>query len=161
MGTQIPKTIVVRTTSIMPGGSNTTRTSYRSGSKGNNKGRGGNKAFKGYNKKKTKNETSRSTKKKTLDDFQYYVGSAKQSSDFVKNTKFVISHIKTTLNYGEDIANALENCAHIDVDALYAPSLIAAPTLLTDKPGAFDERGVPIAYNQNKIDVIAKQNAIR
>ena len=54
-------------------------------------------------------------KKKSIEDYVYYVGSARQASDYEITTEFVINHIRKTYTDGEDIATALETLQDIDV----------------------------------------------
>ena len=48
-------------------------------------------------------------KKKTLEDYFFYVGSSKQASDYEVTANFVINHVKKTFDYGKDIGDALKN----------------------------------------------------
>ena len=50
----------------------------------------------------------RQSTKKTLQDFTFYVGSAKQASNYKNMALFMINHIKKDLNKGNDIAKALQ-----------------------------------------------------
>ena len=85
-----------------------------------NKGGRGNRNF----KKKSKDSKSSSTKakRKTLADHIYYVGSAKQASDYVTVTNYIINHIRRTFDKGNDIATALEEEREIDL-TVYVPTL--------------------------------------
>ena len=47
--------------------------------------------------------------KKSLSDYIYFLGSAKQAADYETTTEFLINHIKKTFNYGIDIGTALES----------------------------------------------------
>eukprot|EP00978_Attheya_sp_CCMP212_P012569 scaffold31431_cov54-Attheya_sp.AAC.1 len=47
-------------------------------------------------------------KKKTIADYNYYIGSSKQESDYEITTEFVINHIKKTFEYGHNIRTALK-----------------------------------------------------
>ena len=79
-------------------------------------GRGGRSS--NYNRNKNNSSTSKSSAvkiKKTLADHVYYVGSAKQASDYVTTTNFIINHIKKQYDHGEDIAFALENLNERDL----------------------------------------------
>ena len=40
------------------------------------------------------------TIKKSVNDYNYYLGSAKQSSDYETNTEYLIIHIKKVFDYG-------------------------------------------------------------
>ena len=52
--------------------------------------------------------------KKNLQDYQYYLGSAKQASDYEAPTSYLINQIKKTYAYGNDIATALDQLQHVD-----------------------------------------------
>ncbi len=68
---------------------------------------------------------------KQLNDYQYYLGSAKQASDYTTTTKFVFNHIKKTLQYGDDIVNAIHNEEEFDFNP-HEPQL--SPTTATTDP---------------------------
>ena len=83
----------------------------RGGGRGNG-GRG-----RGNRKSRDSNNSNRNTttaRKKTLADHQYYVGSAKQASDYVTVTNFIINYIRKTFKKGEDSALALEKFEEYD-----------------------------------------------
>jgi hypothetical protein len=46
-------------------------------------------------------------KKKTIEDYFFYVGSSKQASDFKMTSKFLVNHVKKTFDRGNDVAEAL------------------------------------------------------
>ncbi len=52
--------------------------------------------------------------KKVLTDFTYYIGSAKQSSDYDTATEFIINYIKQEFDHGADIGKALKQLEEID-----------------------------------------------
>ena len=79
-------------------------------------GRGG-----GY-KAKGKRGQVKSTVKKTITDYNYYLGSATQASDFTTTTEFIIGHIKQSFENGKDIGDALEEYAHPDMNQ-WKPSM--------------------------------------
>ncbi len=72
----------------------------------NNSGRGNrnNKDFKTTNKKKT------------LEDYYFYVGSAKQASNYESAADFIINHIKKEYERGWDIAESLRELKKPDTD---------------------------------------------
>jgi hypothetical protein len=83
-------------------------------------GRGRHQAGRGSFKTKitgTKTET-----KKTLTDYNYYLGSAKQASDYENTTDFLINYIKKTYDDGEDVATALKELKELQTD-LWAPTM--------------------------------------
>ena len=65
------------------------------------------------------NNTYRSnTRTKTLADHIYEIGSAKQASDFVTNTNFILNHIRITFPDPEYIVHALEKLEDPDFEEL-------------------------------------------
>ena len=48
----------------------------------------------------------------------YHIGSDRQGSEFVVNTRFLLNHMHRQFVYGENIATALENKAVLDFKAL-------------------------------------------
>ena len=57
-------------------------------------------------------------KKTKLEHHIYQVGTAHQASDYETNTQFIINHIKKEYDDGgDDIAKALEDLEHVDIDA--------------------------------------------
>ena len=54
--------------------------------------------------------------KKSVDDYYYYLGSAKQASDYETTTEFLINYIKKTFDYGSDIGRALKELKEVDTD---------------------------------------------
>ena len=84
--------------------------------RGNYKGRG--KLGRGGGGKKTpstgSSNTSTATKKPS--DFKYYLGTAKQASDFTNTTEHWINHIQKTFSHGNDIATALETLEDTNLD---------------------------------------------
>ena len=76
---------------------------------GRGRGRAGRGRFPGrshYTGSERKESTS---SKKTINDWNYYIGSAKQTTEFEATTEFLINHIKETYEYGNDIAKAIVN----------------------------------------------------
>jgi hypothetical protein len=53
---------------------------------------------------------------KSVNDYNYYLGSAKQASDYETTTKFLINYIKKTFNYGSDIGQALKELKEVDTN---------------------------------------------
>ena len=75
-----------------------------------------------HKKNKNKDKDQKTTKRKTLADHIYYVGSAKQASDYVTVTNFIVNHVRRTFDKGDDIARALEDEVTYDLDQ-FAPTL--------------------------------------
>ena len=75
--------------------------------RGRGRGRGaGRGRGKPYNK--SKSTTSEAGKKKSLSDYVYQTGTAKQASEFHIITKYLINHIRKTYKNGDDIGTALK-----------------------------------------------------
>ncbi|KAG7360091.1 hypothetical protein IV203_035190 [Nitzschia inconspicua] len=56
----------------------------------------------------------RDHKKKTIEDYVFYLGSAKQASDYERTADYVINHIAKEFEYGLDIASALKELQPAD-----------------------------------------------
>ena len=67
----------------------------------NGRGRGGGRTTRFTNRKENPK------KKKTLEDYYFYVGSSKQASDFETIYEYLVDYIKRTYNRGNDIAESL------------------------------------------------------
>jgi hypothetical protein len=85
-------------------------------------GRGGRGAFKGRGGRKPHVVNNEPKKKKTIEDFYFYVGSSKQASDFETTSEFLINHVKKTFERGNDIAEALRMLKPQDTE-LWKPTL--------------------------------------
>ena len=67
-----------------------------------------NRGGRGRSHKKNKNKDQKNTpKRKMLADHIYHVGSAKQASDYMTVTNFIINYMRRTFDKGNDIARAL------------------------------------------------------
>ena len=74
---------------------------------------------KGKAQAKGGNSSASSTNKKQfVTDFSYYLGSAKQASDYETTIEFVINYIKKIYNYGNGIATTLESLELLDTSWL-------------------------------------------
>ena len=67
----------------------------------NGRGRGGGRTARFTTRKDT------TKKKKSLEDYYFYVGSSKQASDFETTYEYLVNYIKRTYSRGNDIAEAL------------------------------------------------------
>ena len=54
-----------------------------------------------------RNKGNKNGESKSLEDYEFYIGSSKQASDFEVTTKFIINHTQETFDSGKDIAEAL------------------------------------------------------
>ena len=89
------------------------------------KGRFAKKGQQGKGKSQTKGGNSNAmtaSKKQYVTNFNYYLGSSKQASDYETTTEFLINHIKKLYDYGYDIGTALEDLESIDT-AAWKPSM--------------------------------------
>ena len=73
--------------------------------RGSGKGRGGRGGGRFNNRRKFNKKPEK--KKKGLTDYNYYLGSSRQASDYENTTEFIINHIKKTFTRGNDIAESL------------------------------------------------------
>ena len=91
---------------------------------GRGKGRGSRGGGGQFNNRRNKSSQGERNdrKKKTLTDYNYYLGSLKQASDYETPTEFIINHIKKTYTDGKDIAKALYDLEPINT-ASWRPSL--------------------------------------
>ena len=54
-----------------------------------------------------RNEGNKNDKSKSLEDYEFCIGSNKQASDFEVTNKFIIIHMQETFDSGKDIAEEL------------------------------------------------------
>ena len=90
--------------------------------RGRGKGRGGRGTGRSNSRRKPHQSKRNDRKKKTLSDHNYYLGNARQASDFETTTEFIINHIKKTYTDGKDIAKALYDLESADTTK-WRPSL--------------------------------------
>eukprot|EP00957_Ditylum_brightwellii_P201098 15324052-Ditylum_brightwellii.AAC.1 len=85
-----------------------------SGCTGNHHARGSGRGHRG----KTKGNTlqRKSPKKKTLEDYIFYVGTSMQASDYETTAEFLINYVKKTLDRGNDIAETLCTLVKFETD---------------------------------------------
>jgi hypothetical protein len=69
------------------------------GHRGGRGGRGG--------RKPSAQKVEQPAKKKSIEDYFFYVGSSKQASDFETTSEFLINYVKKTFDRGNDVAEAL------------------------------------------------------
>ena len=60
----------------------------------------------GRGNRKSPTTTTKIYKKKTIEDYYFYVGSNKQASNFEITSEFVINHIKKTFERGNDVSES-------------------------------------------------------
>ena len=61
----------------------------------------------------------------SVNDYNYYLGSAQQASDYETTTEFLINHIKKLYEFGNDIGTALEELTELDL-AKYKPTMASS-----------------------------------
>ena len=61
-------------------------------------------------------------KKKSIEDYFFYVGSSKQASDFETTAEFLVNYVKKTFDSGHDIAEALRTHEPVDTE-VWKPTL--------------------------------------
>ena len=111
----------------------------------NRRGRGSRSRSKSASRKSSTSSSEEKTKK-TLGDHIYYVGSAKNASDCITNTNFILNHIELTFSEGLDIAQALKDGKEYDFNAI-KPKLEAS-TIDPDK----DQAGYDLETEQLKLE---------
>ena len=94
-------------------------------------------------------------KKKNLSDYNYYLGTSKQASDYGKTTEYLINHIKKTYDHGKDIATALKNLEEFDLTPL-APTL-GTSTKTDAALRATEEKQFEIDYNKKSERFIIRE----
>ena len=67
-------------------------------------------------KKNNNGGRQNSATNKTMEGFTFYVGSAKQASDYENTALFVINHTKKDFDRGNDIAEDLQNLEYGNTD---------------------------------------------
>ena len=68
-----------------------------------------------------------------MGDYVYHIGSAKQASDYVTVTNYIINYIRRTLPKGKDIARALETEMELDLDSLAPVMKVSTKTDAEEK----------------------------
>jgi hypothetical protein len=91
---------------------------YNAGRRGGRGGRGycNNNSNGRGNRNNNKDSKATSKKKTLLEDYYFYVGSAKQASNYESAADFIINHIKKEYDRGRDIAESLRELKKPDTD---------------------------------------------
>ena len=55
-------------------------------------------------------------KKKTIENYQFYVGTSRQAADYESTAEFLINHIKMSFDQGNDIAETLTTMVKMETD---------------------------------------------
>ena len=91
-----------------------------SGRTGNHRGRG---SARGRGSKMKGNALQRKTsKKKTLEEYVFYVGTSTQASDYETTAEFLINYVKRTFDRGNNVAETLRNLTKLETET-WKPNL--------------------------------------
>eukprot|EP00957_Ditylum_brightwellii_P142339 10844040-Ditylum_brightwellii.AAC.1 len=60
--------------------------------------------------------TKTAPKKKTIDDYQFYIGTSWQATNYIETAEFIINHIKMSSNCGNDTAKTLTTPIKTETD---------------------------------------------
>ena len=91
-----------------------------SGRTGNHRSRG---STRGRGSKMKGNALQRKTsKKKTLEEYVFYVGTSTQASDYETTAEFLINYVKRTFDRGNDVAETLRNLTKLETET-WKPNL--------------------------------------
>ena len=113
------------------------------------------------NGKSSSQQSNNNNKEKSFSELKFYIGSAKQASDFETTRLFLINHIKKTFKHGNDIATALEKEEPYNIN-IHLPRLtkikfrtstsrssdVLGNALLEDEPG--DDQEPPREKNDSE-----------
>ena len=88
----------------------------------------------GHGRGSCSSESQQKTKsKKTLQDYAFYIGLAKQASDHNAVAKFLINHICKMHTNGNDVTNALEDGKTVDANTWKLSWLASAKSPITKR----------------------------
>jgi hypothetical protein len=85
--------------------------------------------------------------KKSINDYSYYLGSAKQASDYENTTEYLINHIKKVFDYGSDIGTALKLLEPISTSAWKPRMQVSIAT--TEEDRAAENRQYEIEFKDD------------
>jgi hypothetical protein len=92
-------------------------------------------------------QTKEAKKKKTIEDYFFYVGSSKQASDFETTSEFLVNYVKKTFDRGNDVAEALRTLTPEDTE-LWKPTLQFS-TATDDTTKKQEDRQHELEYKAN------------
>ena len=110
----------------------------RSGSRGG-RGQGRRRNFERPGQKSPASSAGTRKERKSISDYIYYIGSAKQASDFSVIITYLINHIRKTFSNGNDIGDAIESKQPMNLD-LVKPIMAEVTAIVTAKDGPLKER---------------------
>ena len=96
-------------------------------------------------------------KKKSIDDYYFYIGSSKQASDYEMTVEFVINYIKKTFTQGNDIAESLRTLQITDTTEWEPILQISEAVNVIDQER--ENRQNEIKY-RSRLDVISRRSDI-
>ncbi|KAG7371066.1 reverse transcriptase RNA-dependent DNA polymerase [Nitzschia inconspicua] len=114
------------------------------------------------NKGKTNNKGSHNrndTRKKSIEDYVFYLGSAKQASDYETTARYVINHITKEFDQGQDIGEALEELKEVD-QSKWEPKLKYSKATDPDKKAA-ENKQYEMLYQSQLNAYIERTDAYR
>jgi hypothetical protein len=91
--------------------------------------------------------TKEAKKKKTIEDYFFYVGSSKQASDFEMTSEFLVNYVKKTFDRGNDVAEALRTLTPEDTE-IWKPTLHFS-TEADDTTSKQENRQYKLEYKAN------------
>jgi hypothetical protein len=117
--------------------------------RGGRGGRGG--------KPTTNTLTKEAKKKKTIEDYFFYVGSSKQASDFETTSEYLINHVKMTFDRGNDVDEALRTPTTGDTDS-WKPTLQFS-TSTEDSTSKQENQQYVLEYKANLDEYMRKKRS--
>ena len=81
-------------------------------------GRGRGRSRGNFQKPKSTTSSTSRKERKSISDYIYYIGSAKQASDYTVVTSYLINHIRKTYDNGDDVGEAIEKRIPMNFDAV-------------------------------------------
>jgi hypothetical protein len=82
---------------------------------------------------KTNAPQARPMVKKELKDYMYFLGTAKQVSEYESTTLFIINHVKKGFEFGNDIASALDKLKEFEVSKPKPDLQVSTSDALSEK----------------------------
>ena len=100
----------------------------------------------------TKNKSNNFKNK--VEDFVFYIGSAKQASDYVNTAEYLINFIKKTYDDGNDIADALSEEREFPIKAVEPKLGVSSEKDVTKK--SVEDRQNELKYNK-RLDLFIRR----
>ena len=103
----------------------------------------------------SKSNTSKPLEQKTLNDYKYAIGTAKQACDYNKITNYLILHMRKTYENGRDITDMIENQEPFNFNSS-APKLKTLTTVETADTSPEEKLEIKHEIDQYKIEYEAE-----